>query len=44
MFDLSNIELQNIYGGSIKYIAYNLISKIYRTIKIKLLMKKVFID
>lgn len=40
MFDLFKKELQNIFGGSIKYIAYDLIYIIYRTIKIKLLMKK----
>lgn len=44
MINLSNNELKNIDGGSVKCIVYELAYKIYRTIKIKWLMKQVFID
>lgn len=43
MQTLSNAELKDITGGSI-FIRFHLIYKIYRTIKIKLLMKKLFIN
>lgn len=39
---LSNMELINISGGAIKPVAF--LRKFYRFIKIKILMKKVFID
>lgn len=43
MYNLSNKELSNIYGGSINS-TLKFIYKIYRIIKIRLLMKKLFID
>lgn len=43
MYKLSNQELNNIVGGSITT-PFHLLYKIYRTIKIKLLIRKVFID
>ena len=43
MYQLSNKELNNIVGGAINT-PFHLIYKIIRTIKIKLLIRKVFID
>ena len=43
MYNLSNKELNNIYGGSISS-TIKFIYKIYRVIKIKLLMRKLFVD
>ena len=43
MYKLSNKELKNIVGGGITT-PFHLIYKMIRTIKIKLLMNKVFID
>lgn len=43
MKSLSIYELSSIYGGCV-FRYYNLISRIYRVIKIKILMNKVFID
>ena len=39
---LTNNELFNIDGGSVSSCLLNVVKKIYRTIKIKLLMKKLF--
>ena len=44
MFKLVNKELKNIDGGAIFYTPFDWIYKIYRTIKIKWLMKKLFVD
>ena len=44
MFKLPNNELRNIDGGAIFYTPFDWLYKVYRTIKIKLLMKKVFVD
>ena len=41
MKNLSNIELHNIKGGSIST-PFDLIYKLYRIIKIKILMKSIF--
>lgn len=44
MFNLTNMELFNVDGGTIIYTPFDFVYKIYRTIKIKWLMKKVFVD
>ena len=44
MFKLPNNELRNIDGGAIFYTPFDWLYKVYRTIKIKLLMKKVIVD
>lgn len=43
MIELTKEELSNIKGGSLREI-YNYFCKVYRTIKIKRLMNKLFID
>lgn len=42
MFKSANNELKNIDGGAIFYILFDWVYKVYRTIKIKRLMKKLF--
>lgn len=44
MSKLSNYELLNVNGGASWNSAFNKLYEIYRIIKIKWLMKKVFID
>lgn len=44
MILLSNNELINIYGGTYKNTPFYFLEKFYRTMKIKWLMKKLFID
>lgn len=44
MFNLTNEELVKIDGGSKIYTPIDLIQKIYRTIRIRILMKRLFID
>lgn len=44
MFKLTNKELKSIDGGAIFYTPFDWVYKICRTIKIKWLMKKLFVD
>ena len=44
MNKLTNTELFNVDGGAIIRTPFDWICDIYRTIKIKLLMKKLFVD
>ena len=44
MNKLTNKELFNVDGGAIIRTPFDWICNIYRTIKIKLLMKKLFVD
>lgn len=44
MFKLTSRELKNIDRGAIFYTPFNWVYKIYRTIKIKWLIKKLFVD
>ena len=41
---LTNKELFNVYGGAVIYTPFDWIYNIYRTIRIKLLMKRLFVD
>lgn len=41
---LTNRELTNINGGATFYTPFDWIYKIYRTIKIKLLMRRLFVN
>lgn len=44
MYNLEKEELSCVYGGAYFYTSFNLMYKIYRVIRIKLLMKKLFVD
>lgn len=44
MFKLTDKEQKNINEGAIFYTLFDLVYKIYRINKIKLLMKKLFVD